>query len=205
MPIYNGIEFITESVDSILNQTFNEWELIIGINGHPLNSDVYKTAKKYENEKIKVFDMDTIGKSNTLNEMLKYTNYNFIAILDVDDIWFPLKLEKQIPFIKKYDVVGTKCQYFGDSTSIPNIPVGNLSGFNFLNYNPIINSSSIIRKDLCYWEDDLEDYNLWLKLWKLNYNFFNVNEILVKHRIHKKSAFNNTNGEKVPLLKLKYK
>ena len=40
MPIYNGIEFIDESVGSVLCQTFSEWELIIGINGLPENSDV---------------------------------------------------------------------------------------------------------------------------------------------------------------------
>lgn len=48
MPIYNGIEFIEESVSSILTQTYDQWELIIGINGHPENSDVYKIAKEYE-------------------------------------------------------------------------------------------------------------------------------------------------------------
>ncbi len=45
IPIYNGIEFIDDSVQSVLNQTYTNWELIIGINGHPENSDVYKKAK----------------------------------------------------------------------------------------------------------------------------------------------------------------
>ena len=49
MPIYNGIEFINESVTSIITQSFNEWELIIGINGHAENSEVFKVAKQYEN------------------------------------------------------------------------------------------------------------------------------------------------------------
>ena len=48
MPIYNGIEFISDSVGSIIKQTYNDWELIIGINGHPQNSDVYKIAKYFE-------------------------------------------------------------------------------------------------------------------------------------------------------------
>jgi len=58
MPIYNGIEFIEESVSSILRQNYDKWELLIGINGHPQNSNVYKTAKEYENKngKIRVFD-----------------------------------------------------------------------------------------------------------------------------------------------------
>ena len=44
MPIYNGIEFIEESVSSILQQTYANWELIIGINGHPENSSIYQIA-----------------------------------------------------------------------------------------------------------------------------------------------------------------
>ena len=90
MPIYNGIEFINESVPSILNQTYINWELIIGINGLPQNSQTYLIAKEYENKsnKIKVFDLFTIkGKSEALNEMLKFCKYDYIALLDVDDIW----------------------------------------------------------------------------------------------------------------------
>jgi glycosyltransferase involved in cell wall biosynthesis len=58
MPIYNGIEFIGESVPTILYQTYKEWELIIGINGHPKDSDVYKEAKKWEekDKRIRVYD-----------------------------------------------------------------------------------------------------------------------------------------------------
>ena len=51
IPIYNGIEFIEESVSSVLNQTYEQWELLIGINGHPENSDIYKIAKEYEKKK----------------------------------------------------------------------------------------------------------------------------------------------------------
>jgi glycosyltransferase involved in cell wall biosynthesis len=83
MPIYNGIEFISESVPSIINQTYKEWELIIGINGHIQNSDVYEKAKKWETKdnRIKVLDLYEIkGKSNALNEMVKYSNYDWISL-----------------------------------------------------------------------------------------------------------------------------
>ena len=58
MPIYNGVEFIDESVSSILSQTYTDWELLIGINGHPENSEVYQIAKKYESQdkRISVYD-----------------------------------------------------------------------------------------------------------------------------------------------------
>jgi teichuronic acid biosynthesis glycosyltransferase TuaG len=198
MPIYNGVEFIEDSLNSIKSQTFKDWELIIGINGHPENSDVYKKAKSYENEKIKVLDMKTKGKVDTLNEMLKFSKSKWISLLDVDDIWIPNKLNEQIPFMKNYDIIGTKCIYFGDRDNIPYIPIGDLKDFNFLTSNPIINSSSLIRKELCFWKNDffgIEDYELWLRLKSEKRKFFNVDKILVLHRIHNSSSFNSKGNE----------
>lgn len=205
MPIYNGIEFINESIGSILQQTYLDWELIIGINGHPPESDVYKTAKQFENlsHKIKVYDLyDCKGKSNALNIMLKYCNFDYIALLDVDDIWFPKKLEIQSKYLDKYDIIGSNCVWFGDINGIvPKIPQNDISNFNFAEVNPIINSSSITKKSLCVWNHEfngVEDYDLWIRLRKLNKKFFNCSDILVKHRIHKQSAFNSKgNNNKV--------
>jgi glycosyltransferase involved in cell wall biosynthesis len=212
IPIYNGIEFINESVQSVLSQTYEDWELFIGINGHRQNSDVFQTAKVYEtlDKRIKVYDLYTIkGKSNTLNELLKYTKYNFIALLDVDDIWHNQKLEIQSTFLCDYDVVGSNCVWFGDIEHVvPKIPSNDFSNFNFTQVNPVINSSSIIKKELCYWNshfDGVEDYDLWLRLWKQKKRFFNSPEILVKHRIHKSSAFNSKgNNNKVSYLLLSH-
>jgi len=196
MPIYNGIEFIDESVSSILRQSYDKWELIIGINGYPLNSDVYKLAKSYEkhDNKIRVFDFpDSKGKANTLNEMIKLCSYDYVAILDVDDIWYDEKLNIQRQMLGHYDVIGSNCVWFGDREGIvPIIPIGDISDFDFKLVNPIINSSSIIKKELCYWNDNgIEDYDLWLRLRKKGCKFFNYKEILVKHRIHSTSAFNS--------------
>lgn len=209
MAIYNGSEFFEESFDSILSQTYNEWELIIGINGHPYDSDVYKHIENIVKQRdckntIKIIQLplEIKGKSNTLNEMIKISNCDYIALLDVDDIWFPDKLEKQIPFIQQgYDIVGTKCVYFGELNGIvPDIPIGDFSNFNFLSVNPVINSSFVGKKELCHWNDygikdyGIEDYDLWLSLWKNNCSFYNCPEILIKHRIHKSSAFNSKNN-----------
>lgn len=203
IPIYNGIEFIEESVSSVLNQTYDKWELLIGINGHPQDSEVYKIAKEYEKKsgKVRVFDFYNIrGKSNTLNEMIPFCSYNYVAILDVDDIWHQQKLEAQSHQLEKYDVIGSNCVWFGDRQGIvPQIPTGDISNIDFSLVNPIINSSSVIRKELCYWnENGIEDYDLWLRLRKQNKKFFNFKEILVKHRIHNASAFNSKgNNNKV--------
>lgn len=198
MPIYNGIEYIDESVTSVLEQTYEKWEIIVGINGHPPDSLVYRMAKQYEqvDPRIRVYDMAFFrGKSNALNKMLEFCSYEWIALLDVDDAWLPTKLEKQVPFLDRFDVVGTKCVYFGDlAGTVPRIPVGNISSFDFKQVNPIINSSSIIRKTFASWNpkyDGVEDYDLWLRLRRDNRQFYNVDEVLVRHRVHQTSAFNS--------------
>jgi teichuronic acid biosynthesis glycosyltransferase TuaG len=212
MPIYNGIEFIEESVSSILDQTYTDWELLIGVNGHPENSEVFKKAKEYEkkSDKIRVFDFYNIkGKSTTLNKMVEFCNYNYISLLDVDDMWHKKKLEVQITYINEnYDVIGSRCVWFGDRPGIvPIIPTGDISNYDFSVVNPIINSSCIIKKELCYWnENGIEDYDLWLRLRKEGKRFFNCTEIIVKHRIHSTSAFNakGNNDNKVDDLLVSY-
>ena len=212
MPIYNGIEFIEESVSSVLKQTFTEWELIIGVNGHPPNSEIYKIAKSYEakSNKIRVYDLiDIRGKSNALNHMLQYCNHDYIAILDVDDIWMDNKLQTQFIYCFVYDVIGSQCVYFGSMDGIsPRIPLNDISHIDFSLCNPIINSSVIMRKEFCYWNsanDGVEDYELWLALRKQGKRFYNCSDILVKHRIHQTSAFNTQNhSDKIKKLIEKY-
>ena len=195
MPIYNGVEYIDESVSSILAQTYTDWELIIGVNGHEPMSIVYLIARKYEKHgNIRVLDLHNVrGKSNALNEMIKTCKYDYIALLDVDDIWEPSKLMVQSEYMNKYDVIGTNCVYFGNRNLVPKLPLGDLKSFDFFDYNPIINSSVLIRKELCWWNqiyDGIEDYELWLRLRKNGKSFYNVTTILIKHRIHLLSAFN---------------
>ncbi len=202
MPIYNGVEFIRESIPSVFSQTVDSWELLIAINGHPPNSTVYQEVLNYSlslnDSRIRLFDFhECKGKSATLNKMLSECAYTYVALLDVDDIWLPRKLEAQLPFCQtneNYDIIGTKCVYFGDMNNIvPNIPTGDITSFNFYKVNPVINSSALIKKELAYWDhkyDGIEDYDLWLRLWKQKYRFYNCDDVLVKHRIHRSSAFN---------------
>ena len=152
MPIYNGIEYISESVESVLSQTFQKWELIIAVNGHEPDSFTYKIARDYADidNRIRVYDLSDIkGKANTLNHVIQYCNYDYVAILDVDDIWLPTKLAIQAELLDQdqYDVVGTKCVYFENLEGVvPQIPDGDFSDFNFKLVNPVINSSAVLRK-----------------------------------------------------------
>ena len=199
IPIYNGIEFIEESVGSVISQTYTNWELLLGVNGHPQNSEIFKIAKSYETRcepgKIRAYDFHTLkGKSNTVNEMIKHCKYGYVAMLDVDDIWHLEKLKIQSEFLENYDVIGSRCIYFGEKNGIvPAIPLEDISNFDFKLVNPIINSSTITRKELCFWDnkfDGVEDYDLWLTLRKKGKQFYNCKQVLVKHRIHNTSSFN---------------
>jgi len=201
MPVFNGIEYISESVTSVLEQSFQDWELIIAVNGHPQGSFVFQIAKEYEqiDKRIRVYDFcDFQGKATTLNAMIMFCQYKYVAILDVDDIWLPDKLYHQANLLKenpgKYDVVGTKCVYFENLDGvIPAIPHGDISDFDFSSVNPVINSSAIIRKELAHWKEEfagVEDYELWMRLHKQGKKFYNFEDVLVKHRIHPSSAFN---------------
>lgn len=212
IPLYNGIEFLEESLQSVLLQTHKKWEIIIGINGHKKDSDVERHANNIVNKyngnniyDIRVIYYETKGKPFTLNSMVNDIKYDYIALLDVDDIWFPQKLEKQLPLLYTYDVVGTQCRYFGNMTGIPSIPVGDITMHNFFNSNPVINSSIIIHKDNAKWNDEfLEDYDMWFRLKYEGKTFYNLSEILCKHRIHQQSHFNSVGGNFLGKLKTKW-
>jgi len=195
IPIYNGIEFVGQCLSGVDTQTYTRWEVIIGVNGYEKNSSVYQKALTFANNKVKVLDLYEIkGKAKALNEMVKHAKYNWIALLDVDDVWLANKLQDQIPHMDSYDVIGTRCMYFGDMNNIvPRIPTGDITSFDFLSVNPIINSSVILKKELCIWREDtmLEDYELWLRLWRMGKKFYNDFGVHVLHRIHKNSAFNS--------------
>lgn len=203
MPIYNGSEFFEQSFNSILKQTFRSWELLIGVNGHESKSEIYQRIKLIveEEERVKLFDFPEFrSKSKTLNRLRDCAQNEILCLLDVDDYWDFNKLEKQISFMNKYDIVGTGCQYFGDKKGFPNIPYGEISPEIFQFVNPIINSSSMFLKKDALWREGIEgveDYDMWLRLNKENKKFFNIKEILCYHRIHKDSAFNTKNNSDI--------
>jgi glycosyltransferase involved in cell wall biosynthesis len=201
MPIYNGIEFLNESLQSVLNQTYTDWELIIGINGHedPTPLVDHATVLKKNDDRIIVVSLSTKGKAESLNEMVKLASSEWIAILDVDDVWTPTKLEEQVQYIQStadpnIAVVGTQCLYFGERAGSPDIPNGIINNPAYLiKQNPIINSSALIRKHLCKWSDTwgLDDYELWMKIMLQGYHFYNISSYLVYHRVYASSAFNS--------------
>lgn len=206
--LYNGIEYLNESVDSVLSQTYPNWELLIGVNGHGSDGgDVLRQAKQIVDSKndprIRVINYpDVKGGAAATNSLSSDAKHEWVAFLDVDDKWHHRKLEAQIYALKNLnptpDVVGTFCEYFGRMTGNPNIPANYIHQDIFKQYNPMINSSVLIRKNLVEFTEQfygLDDYDLWCRLSLQDKIFFNIPNILVYHRVHDGSCYNVSNKQ----------
>jgi glycosyltransferase involved in cell wall biosynthesis len=198
MPIYNGIEFFQESFPTVRRQTHTDWELLIGINGHSDPSPILRVIEEVAkgDPRVRVFVQTTSGKPESLNDLMTHVTTDWVALLDVDDTWALTKLEEQVRILPTLHpdtaVVGTFCHYFGELNGSPTIPSGYINPKVLASVNPIINSSSLTRRELCRWTStyDVEDYELWMKIALSGKKLYNIGKDLVGHRIHRQSAFN---------------
>jgi len=199
--VYNGEKHIAKSLESILNQTYNVFEVLIGFNGTTDNSK--NIVAKYLDHRIKIFDYNQDkGKAKTLNKLLKEVKGDWCAIQDDDDIWLPKKLETQIEFMSRYDVIGTQCDYINENGDIIGHPLVRCDNDEIAQYslngtNQIINTSAIFKTEKAIevggWDetiDGIEDYDFWLKLIKAGCRFHNLSQAYVQHRLHANSNFN---------------
>jgi glycosyltransferase involved in cell wall biosynthesis len=201
LPVYNGEKYIRYAIDSVLKQTFSDFELLVGFNGTTDNSK--KIVSEIVDSRIKVFDYGTDkGKSKTLNKLLKEAKYDYVCLQDDDDIWNERKLLSQLEFLRDFDVVGTQISYMDKNGSIIGKPLlkckhEDIVYFSLKGENQLANSSTIFKKSCIIeangWDESLpalEDYDLWLRLMKKGKKFLNLNDYLVDHRIHDESNFN---------------
>ena len=214
--LYNGIEYLNESVDSVLAQTHPNWELLIGVNGHGDGGEVFKHAKQIieskKDPRIRVINYPYIkGGAAAMNALSSDAKYEWVAFLDVDDKWHHRKLEAQIYAIENLnptpDIIGTFCEYFGRMKGSPNIPSNYIHQEIFKQYNPMINSSILIRKNLVEFTEQfygLDDYDLWCRLSLQDKIFFNIPNKLVYHRVHDGSHYNVSNKQDPDAVRMYY-
>lgn len=201
---YNGEKYIEKSIDSILNQNFPYWELLIGFNG--TTDSAKEIVSRYKDFRIKTYDYENEkGKGKTLNKLLNEANYEWVAIQDDDDIWQVNKLQRQSMYINIYDVIGSFIYYIDQDDQITNclnleIFDKQIKQLSMSGNNQVANSSAVVKKskilDVGGWREDIdgiEDYDLWLRMMKNNCSFFNIDEYLVMHRLHNRSNFNTKN------------
>lgn len=124
MTVYNGEDFIEKTIDSILNQTFKDFELII-VNDASTDNTL-NIIKKFNDSRIRIVELNNnLGVGGAIIEGLKYVNGEYIAKVDADDIYHPERFQKQLKFLENnqgIDVVDSYISYFPNSKSVSNTP-----------------------------------------------------------------------------------
>lgn len=102
-PVYNSEKYISDTINSVLAQTYTNWEMLIADDCSSDNSA--QIIKTYTDSRIKYFKLETnSGAAIARNKALEKAKGNYIAFLDSDDAWKPEKLEKQLKFMMEKDV-----------------------------------------------------------------------------------------------------
>lgn len=97
IPCFNSAKFIKETIDSVLSQTYDDFELILTDDGS--TDGTGDVIKSFKDPRIRYFYKDNEGLAKTRNRCLAASSGEYIAFLDHDDIWFPEKLEKQVKLL----------------------------------------------------------------------------------------------------------
>ena len=101
IPVYNGAPFLKEALDSILNQTFTDFELILLNDASPDNSE--EIIKQYNDDRIRYYrNKKNLGISASRNKLMDLAQGEYWVIMDNDDISLPFRLEEQVKFIDKH-------------------------------------------------------------------------------------------------------
>lgn len=111
-PIYNCEQFLQETIQSVLNQTYTNWELILIDDCSTDNSLSIAETAAQRDSRIRVIKLDqNSGPAVARNIGIKKAKGKYIAFLDSDDMWFPNKLEKQLSFMEKNQIPFTYTGY----------------------------------------------------------------------------------------------
>lgn len=193
MGIYNCESTLKESIDSIVNQTFQDWEFIICDDGSIDNT--YKIAKEYEikypNKFIVIKNNENKGLAYSLNHCLKYAKGEYIARQDGDDYSEINRLEKQVEFLDKdtnLGLVSTGIKLFdNDNIWDGYMPKSRPEPIDVINCKAFVHAAAMIRKDVFNKVNGYrvsnetlrnEDFDLWCRIYKLGIRGGNILERL---------------------------
>lgn len=215
MPVYNGEKFLAAAIESILQQTFKDFEFIIIDDASSDNS--FNIIKSYKDSRIRLISNDSnIGQVKTLNRGIRLAESEFVARMDQDDIAAKRRLEKEVNFLLKHDeisAVGTSAIIIdetGRRIGIAHAPgEGRQFKLEILFNNPIFHSSVMLRKEAllevgCFDENFIfsQDYELWSRMIISGHRLTNIDEPLLFLRKHNSSAtvslFSNAFNIEVP-------
>jgi teichuronic acid biosynthesis glycosyltransferase TuaG len=207
MPAYNAATYIDESIISVINQTYENWELLIVDDGS--TDDTKKIVSKYLYDKrIKYIYQKNVGQASARNNGINKTDADYIAFLDSDDTWEREKLAKQLQYFEYNNIdLVYGASYIINSNGDRQISqmkpeVGVYSGQFLVNklilgtfFIPIL--TVMVKKNVLlnaglFNESksikNAEDFDLWLRIASKGYNMMCISEILSNYRIHENQS-----------------
>lgn len=195
MPVYNAGQYLNQAIDSILAQSFKDWELILINDGSTDNSE--SIICRYDDERIYYIKNATNqGLIRTLNKGIGYCHGEYVARMDADDISHPDRFKYQVDFLDNHPVYimcGTNATVIDNADNqtgkIRNFTDNDYLQVNLLFSPPFIHPSVMIRSEILqhnrYNEryKHVEDYELWTRIAKLG-KIANISKELLEYRWH---------------------
>lgn len=193
-PSYNSQRFIKDTIDSVLSQTYQNWEMIIVDDCSRDGSVDYVTNLIKDERRMTLIALkENVGAAEARNKALEVANGKYIAFLDSDDVWFPRKLEKQLDFMQENDYAFTFTSYVPMSEdtieeySVISVP----AQIDYSGYckNTIIGCLTVMidkEKTGDFRMPNIKsshDMALWLLLMKRGFKAYGLNETLAKYRL----------------------
>lgn len=201
MPVYNAEKYIRRSIDSILKQTYTNFDFIIINDGSDDKScEIIKGFAKLDN-RIRLIDRENRGLIHTLNEGIQLAHSEYIARMDADDVSLPNRLSTQLNFLDNHpDVgcVGSSAYIIYDDGPAQNLNIwcpptkhndivsNHKKGYGASMIHPSVMLRLPILKEIggyTSWPIHAEDYELWCRLGKIT-QLANLNEPLLYYREH---------------------
>ena len=200
-PSYKSERFISQTIESVLAQTYQNWEMIIVDDVSPDDSNEIIEEYCKKDSRIKLIKLEiNSGPAVARNTGIELAEGKYIAFLDSDDIWLPKKLEKQIQFMKNSNVLLCYSSYLtidenSEEVNIFTIPKTKVSYKELLKTCIIGNLTAIYDAEQIgktYMENiGHEDYTLWLEILKKIDYAHGIKEPLAKYRVSRKSVSGN--------------
>ena len=199
IPAYNAELFLDETLESVLSQTYENWECIIVNDGSTDSTE--SVAKKWceKDSRFRLTDKENGGLSSARNWGIKESKAEYIAFLDADDILTPDSLEVRINVLieQNVDLVATKLQHFTDK--LPKVSKNNarqdvlyyakegltqLMAFNKVTPSTVLCKKSVMDEVGGFtWHKKAEDLHCWLKVLFAGYKIYRIDETLLLYRL----------------------
>jgi teichuronic acid biosynthesis glycosyltransferase TuaG len=200
-PLYNAEKYIGTTIESVLNQTYSNWEMIIVDDGSADKG--LEIAEKFARieERIKIISGNkNMGAAKARNKAIEAATGRFIAFLDSDDLWLPQKLENQISFMLSNDYAFTYTAY--RKISEDGKKGGIIHAPEKLSYHDILKTCSIGCLTVIYDTQKLgkmlmpdilkrQDFGLWLSILKKIPYAYGLNITLAEYRVRTDSISGN--------------